>query len=144
MNGYTLPGEYPDSGGYTVMDDVRTVLLVEDEPLIAMAEKSQLEKEGFHVAVVGTGEEAIEYVRENEDVELVLMDFDLGAGMNGVAAAEQIIRYRDVPVVFLSSRTEREIEHHAKRIAASGYVRKGAGFSELRTAITVALERRNR
>jgi CheY-like chemotaxis protein len=82
------------------------ILLVEDEALIAMSEAKMLEKHGYEVVSVYNGEKAIEAVDADPAISLILMDIDLGKGMDGTVAAEEILNKKDIPVVFLSSHTE--------------------------------------
>lgn len=63
------------------------ILLVEDEAIIALNEKMVLEKHGHDVVIVYSGEDAVERVGEDPDLTLVLMDIDLGAGIDGTEAA---------------------------------------------------------
>jgi CheY-like chemotaxis protein len=71
---------------------MQTILLVEDEQLIALDEKRILEKNGFWVITAGNAKEAIE-AAINRDVDLVLMDIDLGPNvMDGTRAAEIILQ----------------------------------------------------
>jgi len=86
----------------------KTILLVEDEAIIAMTEKAALEKYGYAVKTVGTGEKAIEAVRTIPDIDLVLMDINLGDGIDGTEAAGTILKDHDIPIVFVSSHSERE------------------------------------
>ncbi len=108
-----------------------TLLLVEDEALIAILEAEQLEAEGYSVIVTGDGEAAMEAVRTaSPPVDLVLMDIDLGPGrMDGIRAAQAILEVRDVPVVFLSSHTERDIVARTEEISSYGYVVKDPGIA---------------
>jgi len=52
----------------------KTLLLVEDDFLIAMAEKMYLEKYGYAVLVASIGETALESIKDNPGIDLVLMD----------------------------------------------------------------------
>ncbi|NMD10249.1 MAG: response regulator, partial [Acidobacteria bacterium] len=62
----------------------KTLLLVEDEALVARDEAKQLQDEGYQVIVVHGGEEAIEAVRiRGKEIDLILMDINLGRGMDG-------------------------------------------------------------
>ncbi|TVR92991.1 MAG: response regulator, partial [Spirochaetaceae bacterium] len=79
----------------------RSLLLVEDEALIAMATKSSLERYGYTVSTTQSGEAAIEAARSGAPFELVLMDIDLGTGIDGTEAAAVILSEHDIPVVFL-------------------------------------------
>ncbi|MCF7928981.1 MAG: PAS domain S-box protein [Spirochaetales bacterium] len=117
-----------------------TILLVEDEALIALDEKTKLEKHGFHVLTAHTAEKAIAAVRD-QDIDLILMDIDLGKGkMDGTEAAEIILKDQELPIVFLTSHTEKEMVDRVKGITRYGYVLKSAGEFVLVEAISMAFE----
>jgi PAS domain S-box-containing protein len=118
----------------------KSILLVEDEALIAMTEKMQLEKYGYSVQTVTSGEKAIEAVRETPELDLILMDIDLGRGMDGTEAAERILRERDMPVVFLSSHTSPEIVEKTEKITSYGYVVKNSSITVLDASIKMAFK----
>ena len=124
------------------MESTRTtILLVEDEALIAMAEKLQLEQRGYAVHHVMNGEAAVEAALHAESgFDLILMDIDLGSGIDGTQAAEQILNQKDIPVVFLSSHTEPEIVERTEKITSYGYVVKNSGITVLDTSIKMALK----
>jgi PAS domain S-box-containing protein len=116
----------------------KTILLVDDEAIVALAEAGMLEKHGFIVLTAVTGEEAVRKVRDGEKIDLVLMDIDLGRGMDGTEAARIIVRERGLPVLFLSSHTEREIVEKTENITSYGYVVKNSGETVLLASIKMA------
>lgn len=118
----------------------RTVLLVEDEALIALNEARTLEKNGLGVITVGTGVAAVQAITENAAIDLVLMDIDLGPGIDGTEAAQRILDIRDVPIVFLSSHAEMDTRKRIRAITRYGYVLKSAGEIVLLEAIATAFE----
>ncbi|MDH3972941.1 MAG: response regulator [Deltaproteobacteria bacterium] len=79
------------------------VLIVEDEIMIAMLYKSNLEKSGYHVfEPVESGEKAIEAVKE-KGPHLILMDICLGLGIDGVEAAKEILEIDNkIKIIFIS------------------------------------------
>lgn len=115
-----------------------TILLVEDESIIAMSEKATLERYGYQVHVVYTGEAAVEVALSDSSVSLVLMDIDLGSGIDGSIAAERILADRDVPIVFLSSHTEPQIVAKTEGITSYGYIVKDSGETVLIASIKMA------
>lgn len=121
----------------------KNILLVEDEALIAMAEQVRLEQYGYRVTTVGTGEKAIETIKANAPVDLILMDVNLGMGIDGTDAARAILGVRDIPIVFLSSHTEPEIVEKTEKITSYGYVVKSSSTTvldmQLRFSIVIAL-----
>ena len=82
-------------------ENKKIILLVEDNSITAKLEKKELEKAGYIVHHAETGEKAIESVLEkNLHADLILMDIDLGEGIDGTEAAEKILASKDLPVVF--------------------------------------------
>ena len=121
-------------------ENAKTILLVEDEVLIAMAEARTLEKHGYSVIMTHSGEDAVDSMKKNPDLDLILMDIDLGRGIDGTQAAEMILKERDVPVVFLSSHTEPEVVKKTEKITSYGYVVKNAGNTVLMASIRMAFK----
>lgn len=116
------------------------ILLVEDEALIALSEKQSLEGHGYAVAVVHSGEQAIEAAAADQDLALVLMDIDLGPGMDGVEAAQRILELRELPIVFLTSHTEQEYVDRVKAVSNYGYIVKDSDEFVLAEQVHLALE----
>lgn len=117
------------------------ILLVEDEPLIALHEKIELQNRGYSVEHALSGEEAIELIRNDAfPFDLVLMDIDLGEGLDGTEAAEKILEISDIPIVFLSSHTEPEIINKTEKITYYGYVVKNSGMVIIEASIKMAMK----
>jgi CheY-like chemotaxis protein len=116
----------------------KTVLLVEDDVLIAMGGQITLEKAGYQVILAGSGEDAVKVVETTPGIDLILMDIDLGQGIDGTEAAAIILRDRDLPVVFLSSHAEPEIVEKTEKIISYGYVVKGSNDTVLLASIKIA------
>ena len=118
----------------------KTILLVEDEVITAMAEKTALERYGYDVITVLTGEEAIETIEKTPAIDLILMDINLGKGMDGTEAAAMILRERDIPVVFLSSHMEPDVVAKTEKITSYGYVVKNSSITVLDASIKMAFK----
>ena len=104
------------------MQEKKTILLVEDEAIIALTEAKMLKKHGFNVTTVHNGEKAVKAVAENTDISLILMDIDLGSGIDGTEAADQILKNLEIPIVFLTSHSEKEYVDKVKKITGYGYM----------------------
>ncbi len=119
----------------------KTILLVEDEAIIALAEKAQLERVGYRVLHALSGEAAIQMANEAAGgIDLILMDIDLGKGMYGTEAAQRILRTWDIPILFLSSHTEIGTVQRTEEITNYGYVVKSSTFTVLDASIKMALK----
>ena len=109
----------------------KNILLVEDESTTASLETTILESYGFDVICVNTGEAAIEKISSNPQIDMVLMDINLGPGIDGTRAAETILSIRELPLIFLSSHTEREVVEKTEGITSYGYIVKNTGETVL-------------
>ncbi|HTO94480.1 MAG TPA: response regulator [Bacteroidota bacterium] len=120
-----------------------TILIVEDEAIIAAAESQLLKTRGYEVRTAPGGDEAIAAVRSRPgEIDLILMDINLGRGKDGAAAAREILREGSMPILFVSSLPEEEIAARTKGISSCGTVSKNAGDAELLAAVEAALARR--
>ncbi len=82
------------------------ILVVEDEKIVQLDLRYQLEHLGYVVAgVASSGEEAIAKAAQLEP-DLVLMDVRLKGEMDGISAARSIRAVRDVPVVYLTAQNQ--------------------------------------
>ena len=117
----------------------KTILLVEDNNMAVLVETKILDRFGYNVVVAKTGEEAVQVAISNEQISLVLMDIELGAGIDGAEATKQILLKRNLPVVFLTEHTEKEYADRIRGIAGYGYVPKSSGGIVLQSSIEMAL-----
>jgi PAS domain S-box-containing protein len=116
------------------------LLLVEDEAIIALAEKKTLESFGFEVILAMNGEESVVLADTAQGIDLVLMDINLGRGIDGTEAAARILERHDLPVVFLTSHTEREVVNKTESISSYGYIVKNSGDLVLLASIKMAFK----
>ncbi len=121
-------------------DNKKTLLLVEDEASIALAKQIELEKYGYNVLTVNTGEKAVAIAKENHEIDLILMDINLGSGIDGTEAAEIILKDQGIPVVFLSSHTNTETVEKTEKITSYGYVVKSSNITVLDASIKMAFK----
>jgi CheY-like chemotaxis protein len=81
----------------------RKILIVDPEISLVRELGTTLAALGYEAAAIaGSGEEAIGMAPQAEP-DLVLTDTMLGAGMNGLQAAEELRRLHPVPIVFLTA-----------------------------------------
>jgi CheY-like chemotaxis protein len=82
------------------------VLIIEDEPIIAMDLEALVEGQGHRVIGVATTHgEAVDLVRHNRP-GLVLADIQLADGSSGLDAVNEILRSFEVPVIFITAYPE--------------------------------------
>jgi two-component SAPR family response regulator len=118
-----------------------SILVVEDESIVAMDIRNCLAGHGYHVmGCVPSGEEAIAVVAQRRP-DLVLMDIRLQGEMSGLDAARRLLDLFQVPSLFLTSYVDREILAQVKGLNAVGYVLKPFEERELGVAVEMALHR---
>jgi PAS domain S-box-containing protein len=119
--------------------DMPTILVVEDEAIVALDLKMQLQEYGHTVTgVAASGAEALELAARTPP-DLVLMDVRLQGAMDGIAAATLLRERQQLPVVFLTSHSDDDTVRRAARVGAYGYLTKPFQPRELRAGIEVAL-----
>jgi two-component system cell cycle sensor histidine kinase/response regulator CckA len=121
------------------MVDTASILVVEDERIVALDIQDQLLSLGYNVpATVARGEEAILLAAELAPA-LVLMDIRLKGDLDGIEAAQHIRTHLDIPVIFLTAFADEATLQRAKMTDAYGYLLKPFEERELHTAIEMAL-----
>ena len=117
----------------------RHILVVEDEPIVALDLQQRLRKMGYRVPRVAvTGEEAVAAARDAPP-DLVLMDINLDGEIDGVEAAARIREHQPIPVVYLTAYSNDVTLERAKVTEPHGYLLKPFEERELQTTIEIAL-----
>jgi two-component system phosphate regulon response regulator PhoB len=118
------------------------VLVVEDERDIAALVAYHLTREGYRVRTVGTGNDALEAIR-NERPDLVVLDLMLPE-LSGYEILEDMRRrpeIQDVPVVVLTARREESDRIKGLELGADDYLTKPFSPQELVLRIKAVLRR---
>ena len=118
----------------------KTILVVDDEIDVSNVISKILKRAGYNVIIANTGEEAVEIAEKKEKIDLILMDIDLGKGIDGTDAARRILKIIDIPIVFHTSHAEEEIVEKVRGITRYGYVIKSSSNFVLQSSIDMAFE----
>ncbi len=116
----------------------KTILIIDDESIIAMSQEKALQEYGYNTLIALTHEEAVEIVKSNTGIDLILMDLDLGENEYGTDTAKEILKLKDIPIIFFSNHTEQEIVQRTEAITSYGYVVKNSGITVLDASIKMA------
>jgi PAS domain S-box-containing protein len=121
------------------MQKPKNILLVEDESIIAMTQAMELKAYGYNVIHASKGHQALSAMKQEDLlIDLILMDINLGEEKDGTEIAEMILQEYDIPLLFLSSHTEREVVTRTEKITFYGYVVKLSGIIVLDASIKMA------
>lgn len=120
------------------MGDKVKVLLAEDEFLISLTLKTQLEAMGYEVvATPQDGAKAVALTCQLRP-DVVLMDIGM-PGMDGIAATQAIMAQRPTPVVMLTAYNDKQRITLAEQAGAVCYLLKPVVNAQLHDAIQHAL-----
>ncbi|WP_051244134.1 response regulator [Azohydromonas australica] len=117
------------------------ILLVEDEGLAALELQRLLQDLGYQVAGRAHGGAQALVLAAKLQPDLVLMDIDLQAPLDGVQAALQLRQGDAPPVVLLTSQLDPDTVARVARAAPHGLLTRPFTAEALRAAIEVALAR---
>ncbi|HJV22269.1 MAG TPA: two-component system response regulator CreB [Holophagaceae bacterium] len=118
------------------------ILIVEDEPAIADAIAYALKTEGFLPHRVTTGTEALAHVRSGA-ARLVILDIGL-PDLSGFEVCRRLRAFSEVPVLFLTARSEEVDRVLGLEIGGDDYVAKPFSPRELVARVRVILRRLER
>jgi YesN/AraC family two-component response regulator len=110
------------------------ILIAEDEFLITLTLKSQLEAMGHQVVgMPRDGEAAVTAARDLRP-DLVLMDIGM-PGLDGISATAKIMAEAPTPVIMLTAYNDRQRVQDAIRAGATAYLLKPVNETQLRRAL---------
>ncbi|KYH30600.1 GGDEF domain-containing response regulator [Neomoorella mulderi] len=118
----------------------KKILIVEDSRLQAQIAADILSRHGYMTEIALTAEETLQKASGPECPDLILMDIDLGEGMDGTTLSRRIQQVKDIPVVFLTAISTREAVEQVRSVTRYGYVLKGAPEHVLVSTVEMALK----
>ena len=115
-----------------VVDDV------EEQRVIASA---MLEKIGYSVAAVSSGEESIKYLAQNH-ADILILDMVMDPGMDGFETYKEIVkRHPNQKAIIASGYSETDRVREAQRLGAGKYIRKPYTLENLGMSIRIELDK---
>jgi two-component system, response regulator PdtaR len=122
-----------------LIEDKIRILIVDDEPLICDNLEMYLNTQDY--TVVGKAydyEDGINLFLRTEP-DLVLLDINFEDEMDGINLAEWILKIRPLPIIYLTSYSDKETIERAKKTMPQGYLVKPFNEQSLITTIEIAL-----
>jgi DNA-binding response OmpR family regulator len=112
---------------------MKSILIVDDEEDIRSLYESELNGEGFRTHSVSTGEEALRFVEENSEIDLVILDIKLER-MDGLRVLEELRNKKaTIPVILNSAYSTYKSNFNSW--LADAYLVKSADLSELKNQV---------
>lgn len=112
------------------MADRVHILAVDDEQDIREILRILLESRGYAVACAANGDEAVSYMEQYPETDLVIMDIMM-PGLNGIEACAQIREHSSAPILFLTAKTLEDDKAQAYGAGGDDYLGKPFSQAEL-------------
>lgn len=109
--------------------------------LLSLVESRIIEKLGY--TVIGkaqSGEKAIEMTRQLKP-DVIVMDMSLKGKMNGLDASEEIRRFCETPIIFLSGSAESDMIKNAKKLGNADYLVKPIKADDMLNPLKKAMKK---
>jgi len=121
----------------------QSILIVEDEPLIAEDLAIMLKKAGY--TVVGPAYEGLSAldIIHNQSPDLVLLDISLETSMSGLEVAKKVNETSKTPFIFITSYADEATLENAQKLLPYGYIVKPFKKKDVLAAIQITLFRVN-
>jgi response regulator NasT len=137
---YQRPGATSQRGADEVTSMPTRIVLAEDDSLIRLDLKEELQNQGYLVVGdAGDGQSAVNLARELRP-DLVVMDIFMPQ-LDGIEAAEILTRENIAPVLLITGLPDLETVERAKQAGVIHYLTKPWRQSDIKPAIEVALWR---
>jgi CheY-like chemotaxis protein len=123
------------------MADGESILVVDDVENQRNIATSLLSRLGYFVTAVSSGEEAVEYMK-NDKADLLVLDMIMDPGIDGLETYKRILKlYPDQKAIIVSGFSETKRVKEAQKLGAGAYVRKPYLLEKIGLAIRVELDR---
>lgn len=116
------------------------ILVVDDDKEIVNAIEIYLSKEGYHILKAYDGKQAIEIVRKNNDIHLIILDIMMPE-MDGIETANIIRKDKSIPIIMLSAKSEDYDKIAGLNNGADDYVTKPFNPLELIARVNSQIRR---
>ena len=112
------------------MENRIRILAVDDEPDLRSLLRILLVNKGYEVIEASSGTEAVEQMKNNNRIDLVIMDIMM-PGLSGVEACAKIREFSTVPMLFLTAKSQLNDKREAYGSGGDDYLVKPFSQSEL-------------
>jgi CheY-like chemotaxis protein len=113
------------------MSTNKTIMIVEDESILAMLVEMKLKRKGFSVLEpVATGEDAITVADKNKP-DVIIMDIRLAGVIDGIEASEKICKKYNCSIVFTTGYSDDAIHKKALALKPLAYLTKPYEINQL-------------
>lgn len=115
------------------------ILIIEDDLSIAELENDYLQMSGFECDIAADGDSGLKMAKEN-DYALIIVDIML-PGRDGFSVCKELRKEKDIPIIFLSARSDDIDKVRGLGLGADDYMTKPFSPSELVARVKSHIQR---
>ena len=115
------------------------VLIIEDEALVALDLAKGLERDGYLVAGIADSARSATELFNAGPVDILLVDVHIIGDKDGIDTARELLRIRQVPLIYLTAFTDDGTLDRAKATNPAAYLAKPYTLTNVRIAIEMAM-----
>ena len=123
------------------MNEKINILVVEDEPIVALDLVTGLETAGFQVAGIATNSRDAKSLFLNNAIDITLMDIHLKGNKDGVDTVMELMEIRPTPVIYLTAFSDSATISRVKDTYPAAFLTKPYRIDNVLVAIELALHK---
>ncbi|MEZ4630429.1 MAG: response regulator [Deinococcales bacterium] len=103
------------------------ILLIEDDRQLANVLERHLQRAGYHITLVHSGEDALEKLKSQIDIDVAIIDIDLslsGGDLDGLDVARAVYYQSDAISIMLTAFSYSEYGEQSYALGAKAYLQK--------------------
>lgn len=121
------------------MQDSFNILIVEDEFINAHLIEQTVITLGHNVVAVSTNAQDAYDIVQNHCIDLIFMDINLEGPIDGIACAKELMKYKNIPIIYTTAYSDTKTIHEASQTNIYGYLIKPFDDRDIEAALNVAI-----
>lgn len=122
-------------------DISKKAIIVEDNLILSLLYENYLKEMVFKtVGEITSGEKAVELVKKYSP-DVVIMDIMLNGSMDGIQAAQEIRKFTQAPIIFITGNSDIAHVERAKLVENSKFLKKPISEDKLKRAVNYLLSK---
>jgi DNA-binding NarL/FixJ family response regulator len=118
----------------------KTALIVEDNLILSLLYENYLKETVFKtVGEIKSGSVAVDLVKKYKP-EVIIMDIELQGEMDGITAMQEIRKFSEAPVIFITGNSDKESINRAEAITNSKFLKKPISEKIMKEAVDEILK----
>lgn len=121
------------------MEPIITILIIEDDPLLAEDIQQNLQKEGITIAGIAENMQEAVKLMKGHDIDIALIDMQLNGPEDGITTATELLKIKWMPIIYMTGSTPLELKERMEKTYPTAFLAKPLRIKELAVQIKISL-----